>query len=139
MMHSEAQLARLDKFEEANTLRRRVKLVKPKEIAKHKAHIEHKFTTMREKLAARHDFEMRKLDEKLHDMRLRTTRRCTHGDDVMRLRLRHHQTDMHHKHTLATNQVRCIRYDTIVNTINHVVVCGHAGIAVDEPAVRDEI
>lgn len=105
MMHSESHLARLDQFEEANTLRRRVNQVQPKEVAQHKESIENRFRALRETQRTRQSFELRKLEEKLHDMRLRTTRVGTQGDDEMRRRLRNHQNDMRHKHTLNTNQV----------------------------------
>jgi hypothetical protein len=100
MLQSEKHLARLDQYEEARALGRRVATLRPHEAELHESRLDGRLELLRRKLAERQAFELRKLDERLHDLRLRRERSRDSLEVLTALRLRHHRTDMESRHAI---------------------------------------
>mmetsp|Transcript_11192 Transcript_11192/g.20805 ORF Transcript_11192/g.20805 Transcript_11192/m.20805 type:complete len:348 (-) Transcript_11192:2348-3391(-) len=100
-MHSEKHMRNLNQFEEAKSLDRHISRDRPKEIAKHEDAINHKFKVLRNTLKARQEFEVVKLKEKLHDLRLRQGRAYDQSVDKMTQRIKNHKSDMSNRHHTA--------------------------------------
>jgi hypothetical protein len=101
MLQSENHLARLDQYEEARALGRRVAALRPHEVERHESRLGGRLELLRRNLAERQAFELRKLDERLHDLRLRRERSYERLEALTALRLRHHRSDMESRHAIA--------------------------------------
>ena len=102
---SEKHLARLKQFTEAKALNKRIVVLEPQELAAHDASWVNKLKALRQKLKRRQDFEVRKLDEKLHDLTLRAQRDGDRSAMLNDQRLKNHKTDMQHAHIVDRNQL----------------------------------
>jgi len=101
MIHSEKHLCKLDQFEDARAVRKRISELKPKEIAKHEEDFQRKCEALKVQLQTRHDFELAKMREKLHDMRLKNERKMRKECLQTELRISNHKRDMIIRHNIT--------------------------------------
>ncbi|GBG27625.1 Hypothetical Protein FCC1311_038482 [Hondaea fermentalgiana] len=98
LMHSEKHLRNFDQFEDAKAVDRIIAKRRPKEVAHHERQIQHKISVLRRKLAERQEFELVKLREKLHDLKLRHERNHERRLDMTQVRMQLHFKDMSNRH-----------------------------------------
>lgn len=105
MMHSEKHLAKLNQFEDAKALNKRIASLLPREMEKHDKSLEHREAVLRGNLRKRQAFELAKLQERLVDIRLRMHRANSRRSEVTKMRLGHHKADMGNRHTVESSSV----------------------------------
>lgn len=98
LMHSEKHLSKLDRFEDAKAVGRIISQQRPREVDHHEHQIQHKCNVLRRKLSERQEFELTKLNEKLHDLRLRHDRNHNQRVEMTHTRMKLHYKDMSNRH-----------------------------------------
>ena len=100
LLHSERHLAKLDKFEEASSLRKRIAESLPLETARHHKSIQHKQDVLRTNLYTRQEFERTKLEEKLITKKLGLIRKFDQGARTQLTMINNQRKEMSHRHLL---------------------------------------
>lgn len=100
LQKAESSLIKLSRFDEAKNVRRMIDKIEPKEIEQFDKEFEDRLEARRRKLAKLHESDTKRNDELVSSIRWKNVQDCDKERNNTVARLRHHEHDMNHAHTM---------------------------------------